>query len=117
MLFSDRLFRPQSCFGDSNQGRRASRLPLAFIFRAFGALIRFVDRAFGALTRFVDRALALTALYFGTNSISSCRLLPTDLRFISMWLTCEATSSRLLMLLEKNSCEPLMESSALPPFC
>jgi hypothetical protein len=25
-----------------NQGRRASRLPLAFIFRAFGALVRFL---------------------------------------------------------------------------
>src|ERR1051326_5954632 len=109
--------------GTLTRGDALRACPLAFIFRGLGALTRFVDRAFGALirfgalTRFVDCALALTALYFSTNSISSCRLLPTDLRFISMWLTCEATSRRLLMLPEKNSCEPLMESSALPPFC
>jgi hypothetical protein len=42
---------------------------------------------------------------------------PIDLRLISMWLTSEATLSKLLMLPEKNSGEPLMESSsALLPF-
>src|ERR1051325_2129462 len=32
-----RPFRPQPQWGNLDQGRRASRLPLAFIFRAFGA--------------------------------------------------------------------------------
>src|ERR1051326_2113327 len=40
MLFSDRLFRASEPLVVRYQGRRASRLPLAIIFRAFGAPLR-----------------------------------------------------------------------------
>ena len=53
-----------------NQGRRASRLPLAFIFRAFGAVIdlarlstptlAFIFRAFSAVIDLARLSSALT---------------------------------------------------------
>jgi hypothetical protein len=48
-------FQASTVLLNSNQGRRASRLPLAFIFRAVGALVHFLlQRTFDQLSHPIE---------------------------------------------------------------